>query len=304
MSGYQRNNIGGGAYAAGRPNISAPSAGSPSVESPLDTVKQISAKVEDVLDSTFEPVKPYLPALGRFLIVVTFLEDAIRILTQWGDQLYYLQTYRGIWWGFSHLFLLANVLAMAAGSYLVVARRYTEIAIGMLLGVVVSQALGYGLIFDLNFFFRNLSVVGGLLMVLSDSMSQRKQIFAGLPTLSETDRRKYFQLAGRVLLIFLFVGFVFHGQWSFTRVIFSLIGFVACIMVVVGFKARLSATLLVLMLSLMNLLINNFWTVHHTSPQRDFLKYDFFQTLSIMGGLLLLVNMGAGDIAMDKKKVY
>jgi hypothetical protein len=28
------------------------------------------------------------------LIVVTFLEDALRIITQWGDQLLYLHDYR------------------------------------------------------------------------------------------------------------------------------------------------------------------------------------------------------------------
>lgn len=32
--------------------------------------------------------------IGRFLIVVTFLEDALRILTQWNDQLLYLRDYR------------------------------------------------------------------------------------------------------------------------------------------------------------------------------------------------------------------
>lgn len=37
----------------------------------------------------------YLPAIGRFLIVVTFLEDALRIITQWSDQLQYLNSYRG-----------------------------------------------------------------------------------------------------------------------------------------------------------------------------------------------------------------
>jgi hypothetical protein len=36
----------------------------------------------------------YLPAIGRFLIVVTFVEDAFRIITQWSDQLTYLQDYR------------------------------------------------------------------------------------------------------------------------------------------------------------------------------------------------------------------
>jgi hypothetical protein len=36
----------------------------------------------------------YLPAIGRFLIVVTFLEDALRIITQWNDQLLYLHDWR------------------------------------------------------------------------------------------------------------------------------------------------------------------------------------------------------------------
>lgn len=35
-----------------------------------------------------------MPAIGRFLIVVTFLEDALRIITQWSDQLLYLHDYR------------------------------------------------------------------------------------------------------------------------------------------------------------------------------------------------------------------
>jgi hypothetical protein len=36
----------------------------------------------------------YLPAIGRFLIVVTFIEDALRIVTQWNDQLVYLKDFR------------------------------------------------------------------------------------------------------------------------------------------------------------------------------------------------------------------
>lgn len=71
----------------------------------------------------------------------------------------------------------------------------------------------------------------------------------------------YVQFAGRVLLIFLFVGFVFSGQWSLWRVLVSLFGFVACVMVIVGFKAKWSAIILVVLLSVFNVLVNNFWTV-------------------------------------------
>lgn len=62
--------------------------------SPLDAIRQQTSKIEDWLDTISDPVKPYLPAIGRFLIVVTFLEDALRIITQWSDQLQYLHNYR------------------------------------------------------------------------------------------------------------------------------------------------------------------------------------------------------------------
>lgn len=164
-------------------------------------------------------------------------------------------------WGLTHTFLFVNVIAMVICSTLVIVRKYSDYAVTGLLGVVVVQALGYGLIFDLNFFLRNLSVMGGLLMVLSDSWVRKKFAPAGLPQIDEKDRKMYFQLAGRVLLIFLFVGFVFAGDWSIWRVIVSLFGFVSCVMVVVGFKAKWSAVMLVVILSIFNLLVNNFWTV-------------------------------------------
>lgn len=64
--------------------------------------------------------------------------------------------------------------------------------------------------------------------------------------------------------------------------------------------------------------------MHAHHPHKDFAKYDFFQILSIVyvgplraltvcfganhlysGGLVLLVNMGPGQLSMDeKKKVY
>lgn len=164
-------------------------------------------------------------------------------------------------WGVTHTFLIVNVIAMSVCSFLVIARKHTIFGVAGLFGVVITQGLGYGLIFNLNFFLRNLSVVGGLLMVLSDSWVRKKFIPAGLPQLDEKDRKMYVQFAGRVLLIFLFIGFVFSGQWSFWRVLVSLFGFLACVMVVVGFKAKWSAILLVVLLSVFNVLVNNFWTV-------------------------------------------
>lgn len=62
----------------------------------------LSPKFEFPSSSPDSPLTPclfffvcrYLPAIGRFLIVVTFIEDSLRILTQWSDQLLYLRDYR------------------------------------------------------------------------------------------------------------------------------------------------------------------------------------------------------------------
>ena len=58
---------------------------------PLEKLRSFASTVEDQIDIYSQPLKPHLPTLGRFLIVVTFLEDAWRIMTQWSDQLWYLQ---------------------------------------------------------------------------------------------------------------------------------------------------------------------------------------------------------------------
>lgn len=76
----------------------------------LERLQRFSSQAEDMIDTYTQPVKPYLPALGRFLIVVTFIEDAVRIITQWNDQASYLNRYRGIPMIITQLFLIVNVI--------------------------------------------------------------------------------------------------------------------------------------------------------------------------------------------------
>ena len=72
-----------------RPTSSGYRAANP--DDPLEKIRQLGEQIEDNVEIYAQPLKPHLPAIGRFLIVVTFIEDSIRILTQWGDQLWYLQ---------------------------------------------------------------------------------------------------------------------------------------------------------------------------------------------------------------------
>jgi len=166
------------------------------------------------------------------------------------------------------------------------------------------QSVGYGLLFELNYFLRNTSIIGGLLILLADSLSQKKRhtIFAGLPVMNEVDRPHYVQLAGRVLLVFLFLSFIFSEEYSVLRIALSVLSFLSCVMVVVGFKTKFSAIILIMLLSIGNVFINNWWALHHTEQRRDFLKFEFFQTISICGGFLLMMNNGPGELSYDQVK--
>jgi ER-derived vesicles protein len=175
-------------------------------------------------------------------------------------------------WGLAELFLSVNVTVMLIGSVFAIAKKRTDIAVAGLGGVIISQWIGYGLVFDTNFLLRNLSVAGGLLMLLADFYaSNRKKLFAGLPTLNETDKSMYLQLFGRILLVFLFLTFVFSGEFSILRVFVSVIGLIGCVMVVIGFKAKYTAWMLITILSISNVVLNNWWSVHHAHPRRYFL---------------------------------
>lgn len=59
------------------------------------------------------------------------------------------------------LFLVVNIIVMSSASVLAIAKHKTHIAVSLLAGIIFSQTLFYGMLFDANFFFRNLSVLGG-----------------------------------------------------------------------------------------------------------------------------------------------
>jgi uncharacterized membrane protein YphA (DoxX/SURF4 family) len=172
---------------------------------------------------------------------------------------------------------------MLSGSFFAIIKKHSDYAVAGLFGVMISQAIGYGLIFDSSFFLRNLSIAGGLIMLLADyyNSTKKKNIFAGIPSLNETDKSTYlqvsflfylsmftkkytklYQLAGRILLVFLFLTFILNGELTALRLTVSLISFIGCIMVVVGFKAKMSAWLLVAFLSVSNFFLNNWWSLH------------------------------------------
>lgn len=277
------------------------------VNSFIEKFKEVAHVADEKLGEIGHPLKPYLPVVGRLLVISTFLEDVWRILTQWSSQVRYIWQIRGLPWILTILFLVANVSLMLSGSYLVMSKRKLEWGVGFLTGVIVSQAIVYGLIWDLRFFCRNLSLIGGLLLIVSDIFAQdrRSALLPGLLRFDTQDRSQNIVLTGRILLVLIYVAHLLRARWSIGGSFLNLAGLAAVVLVVIGFKARFSASLLAVLLLGQNIVTNSYWRLSSSNPNRDFLRYEYFQTLSIVGGLILLVNMGAGTYSIDeKKKIY
>jgi len=151
---------------------------------------------------------------------------------------------------------------------------------------------------------RNLALSGGVLLLLAESQAETtgRSIFAGLPTLGEQSKHKtYMQLSGRVLLVFMFLTLL-RFEISLLQLVQNAVGLSLVVLIAVGYKTKLACIVLSTWLSIINLYVNAWWVYPSDEPIHDFLKYDFFQTLSVVGGLLLVVAIGPGGYSMDEHK--
>ncbi|KAJ8960449.1 hypothetical protein NQ318_013733 [Aromia moschata] len=238
------------------------------------------SKAEDITDTVIRKLKHILPTLARLCLISTFLEDGLRMWFQWSEQ----REYMDMSWGCGKF--MATVLRSACG---------------VLFFIVVLQTIAYKIYGDMQFLFRNFALIGALLLVLAESRGEAKSLFAGVPTLGDNKPKNYLQLGGRVLLAFMFVTLI-RFELSFLQIVLDLLGSGLMVLVTVGYKTKLSAMILVVLLTTLNLYHNAWWNIPDYKPLRDFLKYDFFQTLSVIGGLLMIVYLGPGGVSMDEHK--
>ncbi|VDQ05342.1 unnamed protein product [Trichobilharzia regenti] len=85
----------------------------------------------------------YLPHVARFCLVSTFIEDGFRLLTQWSDQVDYIQSVWGIPVMFAAFFILLNICTQFIGSSLVLSRYHVKIGVGILMATVLFQVSLY-----------------------------------------------------------------------------------------------------------------------------------------------------------------
>ncbi|XP_013384322.1 surfeit locus protein 4-like [Lingula anatina] len=220
---------------------------------------------------------------------------------QWNEQRDYISATWGCGWFIGTLFVVINLVGQLGGCIMVLSRQQVPIACGLLWGIIALQTIAYSILWDVRFLMRNLALAGGVILLLAESKAEGKSLFAGLPSMGENTSKTYMQLSGRILLVLMFLTLL-RFEFSFLHIVQNLIGLLLIGLIAVGYKTKLAALVLVVWLTSMNLYFNAWWTIPDYKPMRDFLKYDFFQTMSVVGGLLLVVALGPGGVSMDEHK--
>jgi len=280
--------------------------------------REMKSWLELELETRWSPkaMQRVLGTLGPILLVITFLEDGLRVMTRWTEQMNYLTgTRHGM--GFSSWFaviaLVTSIILQIGGSLLVLQGdkvpqlkgQNVKLGGGALLAFLLLQPIMYGQHTDMDFMCRTLTLAGGLALLWQHDMQKqgnKADMFAGLPDAGVTSQnsQELVQLVGRTLITLIFFYQMFEqaakSQAGIMHWIGAIITCAICAGVLLGFKAKAAGVLLLVLLGIGNMVMHPFWSVK--PHMYDFTKFYFFQTLSVMGGMMLLILHGPGGLSV------
>eukprot|EP00036_Acanthoecidae_sp_10tr_P010635 CAMPEP_0182916170 /NCGR_PEP_ID=MMETSP0105_2-20130417/779_1 /TAXON_ID=81532 ORGANISM="Acanthoeca-like sp., Strain 10tr" /NCGR_SAMPLE_ID=MMETSP0105_2 /ASSEMBLY_ACC=CAM_ASM_000205 /LENGTH=308 /DNA_ID=CAMNT_0025053099 /DNA_START=54 /DNA_END=980 /DNA_ORIENTATION=+ len=269
----------------------------------------IIERMESGANYGLQAAAPAIRPIARLFLLSTFLEDAVRMATQWDTQVNHINTEweSEPWVGTT--FVWCNLIFQVLPSFLILLNGVVKMpnwiivsSLVTLVVVVLAQSVAYHVLWNVEFFFRNLAVIGALCLVGAEAVEPEPTKGGLLDRDVSLDEEEaevadVLRLSGRLLLVLMFVTLTKFD--NVTRIITELIGMLLLALLVIGFKTRLSAVTLFVLLMVENLTLNDFFMHDSTDPMHDLKKFNFFQALTVTGGLMMLVALGPGAVSLD-----
>lgn len=251
--------------------------------------------------------KPYIPFITRLLLVSAFVEDAFRTLIEYKSQLYFFKRELYIPPFLALALIAISTSATFVASAMVFFKKSEKKGATILLAAVVYQQLIYGrhspiTSGNFGFLIRNLCLIGTLMLLMTNQ--RIKDGLPALPGIPETpgkdSSRDSIALVTRFLLGLLCVEMFDIIGWAWAFLIIPI-----CFFVVIGYKTDVMAMLLMLFYTIATVSSKQFWFIdaNHAKAafERDVMRFEFLQTISIMSGLVMLVMSGPGALSLDEK---
>ena len=199
-----------------------------------------------------------LPHLARLCLVSSFIDASVSLWFQWEDQKEYLVISWGCTTNIATSFLIFNLVGQLGSVTMILTRFCVRSACLIVFCSVILQAIAYKELLKLPLLFRNVSLLGSLLLVVAETLVEEKSQYAGLPSLGQNKTKKYLLLAGRILMLCMFE-MVLRVDMSTNQIIQNIAGSLLMVLFTVGYKTRLSALLMIIWLTSLNISFNAWW---------------------------------------------
>lgn len=280
-------------------------------------------EADKVAGDILQDFRPGIIFIGRLLLLSTFIEDGFRMWHQWEEHVNYVGKNWSLADDVAYFIILLNLVGQILGSVFILFRVLVTPAVLSLFVLTIGQTVIYTIIYEPKFLLRHMAMMGALMILLAEHQDRvsrkKKKEKLGLPVLTDDTPANCLQLFGRICLILLFCTLlhfwnpssqaeqnVIHDPFFDTtgvkkEVIHDFFGFVFIVLVTVGYHTRLSSCILIIWLGVMNFFVNNFWNTEDPRVY-DYQRFDFFQTLTVIGGLNLLLALGPGYFSIDEDK--
>lgn len=292
---------------------------------PLDTLNTLNKSpamitVSKKIAALKRLSRPVAPILTRLLIISTFIEDGLRTLTELPSQQVFFKQALGIPASVAKLMIVPAVLISLVSAVVFMVPKLNKQGAKMLIGCVVYQQVIYGrhsaiTTGNLGFFIRNLCMVGTLALFIyvptsthtsaNPGMSSSGDIGGLLPgSISMKTLRKGAKDNAALLVRVLFAVAAFEmydvvGWW------WSILILPTSLALVIGYQAELCSLLIMGFYGIGAVVANPFWTISVVDKEaehlRELMRYEFVQTVSILGGLMLIIMSGPGAFSVDNK---
>lgn len=254
---------------------------------------------------------PLVPVVARMLLVLAFIEDAFCTLLQYDDQTVFFRLEYAIPPALSLPLIGLSTSAMFLGAVMIFLKPIERRGAQLLLLSVVYQQVVYGwnspiTSGNIGFFLRNLCLIGTLCLFIAHS-----RVHDGLPILPELSQaptslkdakcRDAAAFGTRLLIALHCVEMLFVVPRSLILIIVPIALALFC-----GYRTNVIGVLLLLIYLCVTFSTKKFWLISSSSYanaafERDVMRYEFFQSISITSGLLLLIKTGPGDLSLDNQ---